>query len=90
MKEEGRIVQKETEVFTEEALRENDGKTVPLTVGFGGPVVGEATLRYDEGEKTLKADFTINDPAIEEFLKGPMAAEDILLGLPGGNVDDPA
>jgi hypothetical protein len=68
------IVQKVDDVFTEEALRANDGKTVPLTREFGGPVIGEATLKYDEDEKALKADFNIDEitvPGLVEFLKGP-------------------
>ena len=31
-------------VYTEEALRQLDGKTVPVTKGIGGPVIGEAKL----------------------------------------------
>ena len=33
--------------FTEEALKAQDGKKVPFTRELGGPVIGEATLRYD-------------------------------------------
>jgi hypothetical protein len=65
------VVQKVGDIFTEEALAEQDGKTVPLTMGNGGPVIGEATMHYDEGEKALKAKFTVDDPKVAEFLKGP-------------------
>lgn len=65
------IVRKVDEFFTEEALRENDGKTVPLRREFGGPIIGEATLEYDENSKALKAAFRIDDPKVKEFLEGP-------------------
>lgn len=42
------------EEFTEEVLRAQDGKKVPLKFGNDGPVVGEATFYYDEGDGTLK------------------------------------
>jgi hypothetical protein len=35
------------ERFTEEVLKAQDGKKVPLTLGNGGPIIGEATLKYD-------------------------------------------
>jgi hypothetical protein len=54
-------------VFTEAALAAQDGKTVPLTLEIGGPVVGEATLRYDPEEKALKADFQVDDPKVAKF-----------------------
>lgn len=63
------------EVFTEEALKSQDGKTVPVTLEFGGPVVGEATLKYDPEEKGLTAEFRVDDPDVREFLKGPMPRE---------------
>lgn len=72
MNEKDRLVQEVDNVFTEEALRENDGKTVPIRLEFGGPVIGKATLKYDPGEKALKADFEVTDPVMQEFLKGPM------------------
>jgi hypothetical protein len=58
-------------VFTEEALKSQDGKTVPLTLEPGGPVIGEATLKYDPERKALAAAFEIDDPDVEEFLMGP-------------------
>lgn len=57
-------------VFTEEALAANDGKIVPLTLEIGGPVVGQATMKYDPEEKALKANFQVDDPKVAEFLKG--------------------
>ena len=47
--------------FTEEALKAQDGKKVPFTREPGGPVIGEATLRYDPKEKALIADIKINE-----------------------------
>lgn len=57
-------------VFTEEALAAQDGKTVPLTLEVGGPVIGQATMKYDRGEQALKASFQVDDPKIAELLKG--------------------
>lgn len=51
------VVQRVDDVFTEEALKQNDGKVAPLTAKPGGPVIGKATLKYDEEEKALRADF---------------------------------
>lgn len=56
-------------VFTEEALAEHDGEVVPLTLEIGGPIIGEATLKYDPEEKALKANFQVDDPKVAEFLK---------------------
>jgi hypothetical protein len=56
------------EVFTKEALKAQDGKVVPLTLENGGPVIGEATLHYDEGRGDLIADFTVDDPVVAGFL----------------------
>jgi hypothetical protein len=56
-------------VFTEEALAAQDGKTVPLTLEPGGPVIGEATLSYDPGEKALMADFRVDNPIVAEALR---------------------
>lgn len=68
---EGVVQKADGEIFTEEALRAQDGQKVPLTLETGGPVIGEATLHYDEGEKALMASFTIEDPKMAELLKGP-------------------
>lgn len=56
--------------FTEEALKAQDGKKVPLTSKPGGPVIGEATLRYVPERGELQADFRVDDPDVAEFLKG--------------------
>jgi hypothetical protein len=55
--------------ITEEALKAQDGKKVPLTRELGGPVIGEATLRYDP-EVGVMADLRIDDPGIAELLSG--------------------
>lgn len=57
-------------VFTEEALAAQDGKVVPLTLEIGGPVIGEATLKYDSDERALKTIFRVDDPNLAELLKG--------------------
>lgn len=62
------VVQKVNEVFTEEALKANDGNVVPLTSEPGGPIIGEATLKYDPEAKALMARFRIDDPKVAEFL----------------------
>jgi hypothetical protein len=67
----GGIIRRVDEVWTEEALKANDGMVVPLKDKPGGTVIGEATLRYDEGEKALKAEFNITDPKMADFLKDP-------------------
>jgi hypothetical protein len=63
-----KVVQPVTEVFTEEALRSQDGKEVPLRWKNGGPVIGKATLKFEDGEG-LVAEFTIDDPVAAGFLK---------------------
>lgn len=65
------VVQRVTEVFTEEALRANDGKEVPLTSWPGGPVIGKATLKYVEGDKELRAEFQVDDAEWRELLRNP-------------------
>ena len=54
--------------FTEEALRSQNGKKVPLTMGFGGPVIGEATLRYDPDVGALIADMSIERVNVPDIL----------------------
>lgn len=66
------IVARTSDVFTEQALRAQDGKRVPLTLDPGGPVVGEAVLKYDPDEKALKAQLQVDDPKVAAFLKGAM------------------
>lgn len=55
-------------VFTEAALAAQDGKKVPVSFDFG-PIIGEATLKYDPEEKALKASFQVDDPKMAEFLR---------------------
>lgn len=61
------VVHRADEVFTEDALKANDGKVVPLRIRPGGPIIGEATLKYDRTEKALKAVFHVDDPKVEKF-----------------------
>lgn len=49
--------------FPEEVLKDQDGKTVPLTLGTGGPVIGEATLHYNPDTKNLEARCTLRKSA---------------------------
>lgn len=59
------------EIFSEEALKAQDGKTVPLTKYPGGPVIGEATLRYSSVTKRLEiASTRITDEKMADLLKG--------------------
>lgn len=57
-------------VFTEEALAAQDGKVVPLTLEPGGPIIGEATMKYDSTDKALKANFRVDDPNVARVLEG--------------------
>jgi hypothetical protein len=61
-------------VFTEEALRSQDGKKVPLTDRPGGEVIGEATMHYDEKTGELRAKMLVTDPVAAEYLAGSMDA----------------
>lgn len=54
--------------FTEEALKSQDGKVVPLKAYPGGPVIGEAVMKYDEDEGALKANLRIKDPKMAELI----------------------
>lgn len=56
------------ERFTEEALKAQDGKKLPLTLGIGGPVIGEATLRYVPESGELIPEMRIDDPEIAELV----------------------
>lgn len=58
------------ERFTEEAMKSQDGKKIPLTLEIGGPVIGEATLKYVP-EVGLIAEFSVDDANVTEFLEGP-------------------
>jgi hypothetical protein len=56
-------------VFTDDAFKDVDGKTVPLTLEPGGPVIGEATLHHIPG-KGLSVEARVTDPKVMEFLQG--------------------
>lgn len=55
-------------LFTEEALRAQDGAKVPLRLEINGPVIGEATMHYDAEEQALKAIFRVDDPEVADAL----------------------
>lgn len=61
-------------VFTEEALKAQDGKKVPLTMEIGGPVIGEATMKYDPETGNLMAEFQVDDPKAAELFSGDSSA----------------
>lgn len=54
--------------FTEEALKAQDDKKVPVTLQPGGPVIGEATLKYNSEAGALEAQFQVDDPEVTDFL----------------------
>lgn len=91
MAEDEAIVGRVGKTFSEEALKSSDGTLVPMRLEPGGRIIGEAVLRYDEGEQALKAEITIDDPKVAEALKtdptdlwvSPSGMH-ILPGLPGG------
>jgi hypothetical protein len=59
-------------IFTKEALKDQDGKKVPLTKYPGGPVIGECTLKYNEAEKRLDlVEASITDEAYLKLLSNP-------------------
>lgn len=55
-------------IYSEEALRSQDGKKVPLTADAGGRVIGEATLKYDPETQTLRAEMRVDDPELAKML----------------------
>lgn len=55
--------------YSAEMLKTQDGKTVPLSFGNGGPVIGKATMVYDERHHELRAEFNISSSEVTEYLK---------------------
>jgi|tagenome__1003787_1003787.scaffolds.fasta_scaffold20546370_3 hypothetical protein len=60
--------------FTEEALKAQDGKKILFTRELGGPIIGEATLRYDSDAGALIADMRIKDTKAAESLNENVSA----------------
>lgn len=56
-------------VFTEEALKAQEGKKVPLKDEPGGMIIGEATLHYDVEAGELKAKLRIDNQIVAEYLE---------------------
>jgi hypothetical protein len=54
--------------FTEEVLKAQHGKKVPLKAFPGGPIIGEATLKYDPGSQSLNAEMQVDDPMMAKIL----------------------
>jgi hypothetical protein len=65
------LIAKVNDVFTEEALQSQDGKTCPLRFGVGGPIIGEVTMKYDPHTKALTGDMRVDDDNVAKFLAGP-------------------
>lgn len=63
------VVERVGDRFTEEALKAQDGKKVPLTSSPGSPIIGEATLRYDPDGKVLMAECRVTDPKAAKMLR---------------------
>lgn len=59
---------REFEKFSKEVLRAQDGKCVPLTLGVGGPVVGQAIFRYNEDTAELEIGTRIEAVPVAEWL----------------------
>lgn len=59
----------EHNVFSEELLKAQHGKKVPLTLEIGGPVIGEATIKYDPETGNLMGRFRVDDPTVSEYLQ---------------------
>lgn len=55
--------------FSKEALKAQDGKSVPLTLENGGPVIGEAKLHFDDVSGELRADFNVTHPGLKKLLE---------------------
>lgn len=55
--------------FSKETLKAQDGKRVPLTVGNGGPVIGEAIFRYEEDTGRLVFGARFDNSQVEAWLR---------------------
>lgn len=55
--------------FPPEVLKAHDGEKIPLTREPGGPVIGEATLKYNEEAQALEARFRIDDSEIASLFR---------------------
>lgn len=53
--------------LSKEAMKAQDGKKVPVTLEPDGPVIGEATLKY-EPDVGLVGNFKVEDETVAEFL----------------------
>lgn len=60
------------DIYPESVLKAQDGKVIPLTLRPGGPVIGEATLKYNPEKQGLEARFRVDDPKVAEALRGTM------------------
>ena len=59
--------------FAKEVLESQDGKKVLLILENGGPVIGEAVLKYNAAEGVLEADMRIDNLKVAEFLMNELA-----------------
>lgn len=59
------------DIYPEEVLAAQDGKTVPLTNEPGGNVIGKVDMKYHPETGELHAEITVDDPELAAFLRGP-------------------
>lgn len=55
--------------FPKEVLKAQDGKQVPLKMGNGGPVIGQATFRYEEDTGRLLFDACFDNEQVGAWLR---------------------
>ena len=56
------------EHFSREVLKAQDGKRVNLTLENGGPVIGEAVLRFEETTGNLELDAWIDHLELDVWI----------------------
>lgn len=61
------------ENFSRDVMKSMDGKKVPLTMGLGGTVVGEAIFRFDEATGNLSVGTRIDDDQVTSWLTDGIA-----------------
>jgi hypothetical protein len=64
--------------YSEEALKSQHGKTIPLRLGVKGRIIGTATLRYNSEAGELWSDIRIDDPVVAEQFSDDKASALVL------------
>lgn len=59
--------------FPKEVLKAQDGKRIPLKMGNGGPVIGEAIFRYEEDTGQLMFDARFDNSQVKAWLQDEVA-----------------